>query len=154
MARERMSGAAYRKQRRERARAERQQAPQAGPPGAPLEAYRNVGEPPQNPTGGIAWANGVAVATLADVIADPLLEPRERRRLVVELTKSIGMTHSRALVEDELAKLRKVHAASPTPSPLGSPAPNSRRARRLQAGQPVPRANGHDAPPDGEAGKA
>lgn len=101
------SGAHFKKLRREREEQERREEQ-----GRKAEAlggaapYAALGEPPLGPDralGAIEYAQQHALVAIHEVATDPALPARERWKLIAELCRSIGMTHSRAVLHRRVA---------------------------------------------------
>jgi hypothetical protein len=124
------SGAAYRRARRERQlEALRREAAKLGAQvltAGEVEALRRdaaggrstasprlaailarLPEPTGEPTENIYIASCIATALLVDLVHDPHVDGRERRRVGADLVRTIGMTFSRAQTQ---AKLREIAA--------------------------------------------
>lgn len=111
------SGAEYKRRRRAQEEAERQGAstlsgidPAARPD---LDAYRKLGPPPKGTIGVIAWANRIGGLLLHEVVTDPTIDARERRRVGRELIAAIGQTHSKARAEEMQRAIAKRVGAAP-----------------------------------------
>src|ERR1041385_5427830 len=69
--------------------------------------FRQLGLPPANAIGTVAFANRAAGLLLHDVLLDEALEEPERRRVARELIQAIGMNAVKALYEEGLKKIEQ-----------------------------------------------
>ena len=67
-----------------------------------------LGPPPtDDPTKALIYAQNVLVLTIQDIAQDPSLEPERRWRLLADLAAKVGMTHSRAVVQNQINIVKK-----------------------------------------------
>lgn len=79
-------------------------------PGGPLEPLgpvtrQGIGNAPDDVVERVAWANKAGAQCLAEIMADDMLESKERWKLAAELVRSVGMTSVKALYEQRLKRL-------------------------------------------------
>lgn len=61
-----------------------------------------LGPIPDDPTQALVWMQRAMLRTVAEIIADPTIDPERRARYIGDLGGKIGMTHAKALVEAKL----------------------------------------------------
>jgi hypothetical protein len=96
------SGAQNRK-----AKALLEEAANPPPPARALASIQDLGPPPDSAVAIIAWANRVGAIMLWDVLTDPLVDAKERRRWASDFIAKVGLTSSKAVYEDKIARLEK-----------------------------------------------
>lgn len=89
---------------KENARAAREAVERAA--GPILEDYSDLGEPGNGPIGVMSYAHGVLGRALLYATRDRSLLPSQRRKVLVDIGKAIGMTAVRALYDADLAELK------------------------------------------------
>lgn len=101
------SGAAFRKQRREReeaAFAETGESSKKLPPEW-LRRWKEIGAPPADVVGRVEWANKCCALMIYEQLAAPELRSPAERRLVLEGIRTLGMTAVKALYEQRLKRV-------------------------------------------------
>lgn len=61
-----------------------------------------LGPIPDDPTQALVWTQRVMLRTIAEILADPTIDPERRARYIGDLGGKIGMTHAKTLVEAKL----------------------------------------------------
>jgi hypothetical protein len=106
------SGAAFRKQRRQRdaeARADeaaRRAASGAGPP-PHLVAFANLGPTPEDAALGLVWSARAGRELLRSVLLDPVITEDKRRAQATALLKALGTLIPREAYEQRIEALRR-----------------------------------------------
>lgn len=96
-------------QKRKAAREKRNRALGAAEKCSPVP-FENLGPPPLDDlTAGLVYARNCGLICLHQIVTAPndAVDPLTRWRLVKDMIATIGMTHARAAVEDEVEKLKK-----------------------------------------------
>jgi hypothetical protein len=114
-----------------------------------------LGPVPDDPTQALVWMQRVMLRTVAEILADPTIDPERRARYIGDLGGKIGMTHAKALVEAKLDTIeQRVSPPTDDASRLEAdttdwPA-NSRLGKRDAGDEPVRRPGAET--PTGEDG--
>jgi hypothetical protein len=67
-----------------------------------------LGPPPiDDPMKALEYAQNVLILTLRDIAEDPSIEPERRWKLLADLAAKVGMTHSRAVVQNQINAVKK-----------------------------------------------
>jgi len=67
-----------------------------------------LGPPPtDDPMKALVYAQNVLVLTMKDIAEDPSIEPERRWKLLADLAAKIGMTHSRAVIQNQINTVKK-----------------------------------------------
>lgn len=109
-----------------------------------------LGPVPDDPTLALVWMQKVMLRTVAEILADPTIDPERRARYVGDLGGKIGMTHAKALVEAKLDTIEQritppVDDASRLEADTTDWPPTSRLGK-LDAGHDPLRRPGAEAP--------
>jgi len=96
-----------------------------------------LGPPPtDDPMKALLYAQNVLVLTMKDIAEDPSIEPERRWKLLADLAAKVGMTHSRAVVQQQINTVKKrlgqstSESVSTTKSLTGVERPKTARTKR------------------------